>query len=155
MIKFSKKILSAAVLSLAFIAPSIQAQEPPPPGPGFAHHPKMGFKHALRYLDLTQAQHDKIFEIHHKDEPKFYKIREQAREIHDQIDDLRMTQTFDVNKARDLYTKLSAVEVELKTAKFAQEAEIYNVLTAEQKAELKKLCDAAHQYAPMRRGKRR
>lgn len=160
MIQLSKKILSAAALSLSlsFAVIPAQAQEFAPAGHpvGFVgHHHKMGLQHVLHFLDLSQAQNDKIFEIRHKNEPTFYKNREKARAIHEQIDDLRMNQNFDTAKARALYTQLAEVEVDIKTAKFAQEAEIYNVLTAEQKAELKKLCDAAHQNTPMRRGKRR
>ena len=47
--------------------------------------------------------------------------------------------------ARALYTQLANTKADIKIAEFSQDAEIYDVLTADQKAELKKLCDAAHQ----------
>lgn len=149
---FNKKLLSAAALSLSLCfatSGKAQTQELPPGHPPvnsafMAHHAKMGFEHALMQINITQAQKDKIFDIRHKNEPSLYKTHQQIRAVKEQINELRMKQNFDIAKARGLYTQLANLEAESKIAKFEQDAEIYNVLTNEQKAELKKLCDTAH-----------
>lgn len=149
-----KKIFSVTALSLSLaIASSAQAQAPamapmfahPQMGGFAAHRQGMGLHHALQFLNLSAEQNDKIFEIRHKNEPNFYKSRQKVIEIQQQIDELKMSQNFDVTKARALYIQLANTKADIKIAEFSQDAEIYDVLTADQKAELKKLCDAAHQ----------
>jgi len=147
-VKLSWKKLSvlAAVgatllLMTAVVVFSQGPQEPPRPG-GFGHGPGRhggpghhdGFG-PLAGLNLTDAQKEQIKTIHEKSAESTRQLREQMRTLHENQRDA-MTATFDEAAVRAAAEARARIQVELEVAHARTRAEVENVLTPEQKAQL-------------------
>lgn len=97
------------------------------------------FFHLLHKIDLTAEQKDKIGEIKRS---KKSENRDEFKELHNlsmQLDDLKINQNFDSNKAKNLIKQIAEKREKIDLENFNTEKQIYDILTDNQKQQLKKL----------------
>lgn len=85
-------LASSAALGLA---PAAQAQDMP----GHGMH-RGGPMMMLRGLDLTQAQRDQVFQIHHDQEPAVHEQMKQVHQAREDLMQLARADNFDEGRAR-------------------------------------------------------
>jgi periplasmic protein CpxP/Spy len=111
-------------------------------GPGMGHGGPHG---ALRGLDLTDEQRDKIFDIQYARQPAMRdKMKEMARS-REEIGKLVASASFDVKRVRELAGAQAKIMTDLIVLHAETDNKIYNLLTPEQQ---KKYAEAV----PARRG---
>jgi len=128
----------AAALCATALAFSVAAHAQP--GPDGMHGGRHGGAHgqmrALRHLDLTEAQRDQIFKIHHDQAPAF---REQMKKVHAARESLQTLARADrlddaaVRRAADAQAKAIA---DLAVMRVQTHNKVRALLTAEQKQKL-------------------
>ncbi|MFY9559906.1 MAG: Spy/CpxP family protein refolding chaperone [Terriglobales bacterium] len=116
---------------------------------GMHHHGGMmgaefGFgDHMLGYfsdvLDLTQAQQDQAKAIMEKEKPTIHPLMQQLMQFHKDMSKLEDSGTFDEAKVRALAAQSSQTMTELIVQKARIQAELMQVLTADQKTKLQQL----------------
>lgn len=112
-----------------------KADMPPPP-----HHPPGAFHpRVFEQLNLTDAQQTQIREIMDNSRTAAEQYHEKMRENHDAMKSVVEAGTFDESAARELLGKESAVKIELDLIHLRTDNQIYNLLTAEQKARFETL----------------
>ena len=106
-----------------------------------------GFEHMLGYysdaLDLTSAQQDQIKAIWAKEKPAMQPLHQQMKDFHTQMNQLTESATFDEAKVRALAAQQSQVMTEMAVQHARIKSEMFQVLTADQKAKFQKL-EAKH-----------
>jgi Spy/CpxP family protein refolding chaperone len=145
--KLARKTIAAA-LCAGGLGLAIGAHAQPAPegmhGPqhaGMHHgwhggHGEMGGMRALRALDLTEAQRDQIFKIHHDQAPAFRDQMKKVRASRDELQKLALADKLDqaaVRRAADTQAKALS---DLAVMRVQTMNRVRALLTPEQKAKL-------------------
>ncbi|MBV6272080.1 Spy/CpxP family protein refolding chaperone [Alcaligenaceae bacterium CGII-47] len=88
-------------------------------------------------LDLSEAQRDQIFKIHHDQAPEMFKLKNSQRAAATKLRELSRAATFDEANAQALATELGQAQGQLALLRAKQHAQIQAVLTPEQREQLK------------------
>ncbi|MBA3915317.1 MAG: Spy/CpxP family protein refolding chaperone [Acidobacteriales bacterium] len=127
--------LTIAALALSLVAGIAVAQGPGPHG-----HEGLFSGHMMEfftdYLSLTDAQQAQIKAIADKERPAGAPLMEQMMQSHQAMTALVTSGNFDEAKARAIATQQSQTMVEMEAQKAKTEAEMYQVLTTDQKTKL-------------------
>jgi periplasmic protein CpxP/Spy len=94
------------------------------------------FRHMLKQLDLTSAQHDQVKAIWQKEKPTLQPLMQQMRQNRSAMKALEASGPFDEAKTRALATQNSQTMVELQVEHARIKSEIMQILTPDQKAKL-------------------
>jgi protein CpxP len=105
-------------------------------GPHGFGGPGGDFRHMLKQLDLTSAQHDQVKAIWAKEKPTLQPLMQQMRQNHSAMSALEASGSFDEAKTRALATQNSQTMIELQVEHARIKSEIMQILTADQKAKL-------------------
>ena len=105
-------------------------------GPHGFGGPSGDFRHMLKQLDLTSAQHDQVKAIWAKEKPTLQPLMQQMRQNHSAMSALEASGSFDEAKTRALATQNSQTMIELQVEHARIKSEIMQILTADQKAKL-------------------
>lgn len=100
---------------------------------------KSSFFILLHKIDLTAEQKDKIAEIRKN---KKSQNRDDFKALHElllQLEDVKINQNFDSNKAQNLIKQINEKNEKIDLENFNTEKQIYDILTTEQKQQLKKI----------------
>ena len=145
-IRFRFLIAALTVLLGTAIAKSQTAEDTPPPPPMHGHHFDMGgpmghfFAAKLNLTDEQKAQAKSIWE---KERPTVRPLMQQERQL-----DLQLRQyvegNFDQAKVQALAAQKAQVQTQLTVEQTRIHNEIYQILTADQKTQLKQL-EAQHE----------
>lgn len=115
------------------------------------HDAAGGMRHALRALDLTEAQRDQIFKIQHEQAPAFRDPMKRVRASHDELHKLAIAEPFDaaaVRRAADTQAKAMA---DLAVLRAQTTNRVRAVLTPEQRAKLDQMHEQRrHGHPPAR-----
>jgi periplasmic protein CpxP/Spy len=129
-----RTLAAALTLCLSATFAVSQTAKPVHHGPG---------DHLLGYytdvLDLTDAQQTQIKAILTKEKPTIEPLMEQLRQTHTQMRQLEESKTFDEAKVRALAAQQSQSMVDLAVEKSRMKNEMFQLLTADQKAKLQKM----------------
>ncbi|MBT0963520.1 Spy/CpxP family protein refolding chaperone [Denitromonas iodatirespirans] len=107
----------------------------------------------LRGLDLTEAQRDQIFELKHAQMPKMRDQVKVMRELRGQLRDAAMSDAYDAAKVKALTEQQAAAMAAMTQLRLANQHAVYQVLTAEQREQLKSRRAArAERRGDMRQG---
>jgi len=92
-----------------------------------------------RQIGLTDAQRDQIKNIaaSHNDEWKV--LFDRARTAHDALGDAIIADTIDEAAIRQKSAEVAAIDADLAVARAHAHAEVFQILTADQKAQVKKM----------------
>jgi protein CpxP len=90
------------------------------------------------YLDLTDAQQAQAKEIMAKEEPAIKPYRDQLKQAHEQLWQIVQSGNFDEAKVRSLAAQNSQATTELLVLETRMHSDLYQILTADQKAKLNK-----------------
>jgi len=101
-----------------------------------------GERGMMRGLDLTEAQKDKIFQLRHDLEPKMREQMKAAQAADQALRDMMDKGEYDAGKVKTLTEQRAAAMSQMAQMKFANQNEVYGLLTDEQKTELKKRKEA-------------
>lgn len=129
----------AGLLAVVFTTAMAFAQ-----GGGKAHTRRADFgEHLLSYytdvLDLTDAQQTQIKAIMTKEKPTIQPLIQQLAQTHDQMRQLEESSTFDETKVRAVAAQQAQTTTDLMVEKAKAKNEMFQILTADQKAKLQKL----------------
>jgi Spy/CpxP family protein refolding chaperone len=142
--KLYRKTIAAALCAggLGLAAAGAYAQPAPDGGHGFEqrgmhHHMRGGGEmRGLRALNLSEAQRDQIFKIHHDQAPAFRDQMKKVRASREELQKLARADKFDqaaVRRAAD--TQAKAIS-EMAVMRVQAQNQVRSVLTPEQKAKL-------------------
>jgi Spy/CpxP family protein refolding chaperone len=143
-IRFRLLIAAMAVLlgtAIAKAQTTDEATAPPPPmhGHGYAMH---GHDHMMGFfskaLNLTDDQKAQMKTIMQKEHPAMKPLMQQQRQIDQQLRQY-VEGTYDEAKVRALAAQKSQIEVELTVAHTRIHNEMYQLLTTDQRAQLKEM----------------
>ncbi len=152
----------AAVVAVGHASAQDQnTNQPPPPfmgrGPGrggpMGQGGPMGMLPMLpREIQLTDAQRDQVRSIAdtHRDEWKA--LADRARSAHDALNNAVTAETVDETTIRAKSADVAAVEGDMAVARAHAHAEVWQILTADQKAKLKELKAQFSSRRPSPRG---
>jgi Spy/CpxP family protein refolding chaperone len=147
-IRFRLLIASMAVLLASLVANAQTSDDaaPPPPMHGYAHaygmhDHMMGF--FSKALNLTDDQKAQMKAILQKEHPAMKPLMQQERQIDAQLRQY-VEGTYEDVKVRALAAQKSQVQIELTVAETLTHNELYQVLTTEQRAQLKEM-EAKHE----------
>jgi len=134
-------IAAMAVLMASTIVKSQTAEDAPPPPPmhghGFGMHGQMmGF--FARKLNLTDDQKAQMKTIMEKERPTMKPLMQQDQQIEQQLRQY-VEGTFDEAKVQALAAQKAQIQAQMTIAQTRTHNEMYQVLTADQKAQLKQL----------------
>jgi periplasmic protein CpxP/Spy len=115
-------------------------------GPGMGHGGPHG---ALRGVDLTDEQRDKVFDIQYAQQPAMRDRMKEMTRSREEIGKLVASKSFDVKRVRELAGAQAKIMTDLIVLHAETDNKIYNLLTPEQQ---KQYADAA---PGMRGGQRR
>lgn len=154
-ISFRLLIAALAVLLGTAIAKSQTAEDTPPPPPMHRHHSDMGgpmgrfFAAKLNLSDDQKAQAKAIWQ---KEAPTMKPLMQQKRQL-----DLQLRQyvegTFDQAKVQAIATQKAQLDAQMTVERTRIHNEMYQILTADQKAQLKQL-EAQHEARMQQRMQR-
>jgi periplasmic protein CpxP/Spy len=140
--KFNRFRTLAAALTVCLCATFAVSQTVKP-----VHHGGPA-EHMLGYytdmLDLTDAQQTQIKAIMTKEKATFEPLMEQLRQTHSQMRQFEEAATFDEAKVRTTAAQQSQTMIDLAVEKARMKNEMFQVLTADQKAKLQKM-EARHE----------
>jgi periplasmic protein CpxP/Spy len=143
-IRFRLLIAAMAVLLSSAIAKSQTTTDTPPPMHGHEfgmHDDMMGF--FSKALNLTDDQKTQMKAIMQKEHPAMKPLKQQEHQIDQQLRQY-VEGTYDDAKVRALATQKSQIEVELTVAHTRIHNEMYQLLTPEQRTQLKEM-EAKHE----------
>ena len=143
-IRFRLLIAFLTVLTGSVIAKAQTAEDAPPPPPMHGHHMAMdmsmeGHLHFLAAkLNLTDDQKTQMKAIMQKERPTMQPLRQQEHQI-----DLQLRQfvegNFDQEKVTALATQKAQIQAQLTVEQTRIHNELYQLLTADQKTQLKQM----------------
>ncbi len=87
-------------------------------------------------IDLSEAQQDKLFQLHHQQAPAIYAQQKAARKAAEALKALIGTPDYTPAKARDLAQALAKAHAELSLLRAQSEHEFLSMLTEEQKKQM-------------------
>jgi Spy/CpxP family protein refolding chaperone len=142
--------LALALAASAAIGSQIAAQDQPTGrpdrpsmgrrgGPGAFRGPGGPLMLPLRRLNLTDVQRDQVRSIFASHRQETQPLTERARNARQALQTAITADTFEEGTIRARSSELSAIETELAISRARLHGEIVGILTADQKAELKKL----------------
>lgn len=147
-IRFRLIVAALAVLLGTALAKAQTADAPPPP-PSHIHAP-MG-QHMLDYftkqLNLTEDQQNQAKALMQKQMGTMKPLFQQQRQIEKQLHELAESDTFDAAataKVQTLATQKAQLEAQLTVAQTQMHNQLYQLLTPDQRTQLKQL-EATHQ----------
>jgi len=134
-------IAAMAVLMASTIVRSQTAEDTPPPPPmhghGFGMHGRMmGF--FAQKLNLTDVQKAQMKTIMEKERPTMKPLMQQDRQIEQQLRQY-VEGTFDEAKVQALAAQKAQIQAQMTIAQTRTHNEMYQVLTADQKTQLKQM----------------
>jgi len=135
-----QRLLLATALAGALPLAAYAQPAPPVAGPGMPGGPGMheGGPGFLRGLDLSEAQRDKIFAIHHALAPQMRDKFKIVRKSHEDLRALSTSPQYDDAKAKALADAGARAMADIALLKARSEHDIYALLTPEQKAQAEK-----------------
>lgn len=127
----------------------------PPPGRpggpgGFGGPGGPGGGLPLRALDLTDAQKEQVKAIHEAERAKIEPYLKQLGDAHKALGEATAKGQFDEAQVRTIAATVAQAQVELTVSRARQDAAIYQILTAEQRAKLEQF--RAEHKPPQRPG---
>lgn len=131
----------AALVSLCLCATFALTQGPPPAHRGLGNHL---LSYYTDVLDLTDAQQTQMKAIWTKEEPTIQPLMQQLKSTHTQMQQLEEASTFNEAQVRTLASQQAQTMIDLAVEKSRMKNEMFQLLTADQKAKLQKL-EARHQ----------
>ena len=90
----------------------------------------------LRFLDLTDAQKEQVKAIHEAERTRIEPFVKQLGDTHKALAEATAKGQFDEAQVRAIATTAAQAQVELAVSRARQDAAIYQILTAEQRAKL-------------------
>jgi Spy/CpxP family protein refolding chaperone len=136
--------LTIAALAVTLIAGVAVSQAG---GPGHMHGGMYG-DHMLQFytdaLDLTDAQQAQAKDILARQKAAAEPLFKQMGQSHEAMTQLEQSGTFDETKVRVLAAQQSQNMIEMTVAEARAKSELYQILTAEQKAKLAKMAERHH-----------
>lgn len=145
-ISFRLLIAALAVLLGTAIAKSQTAEDAPPPPPMHGHHfgmeGPMGHFFAAK-LNLTDEQKAQAKAIWQKEAPTMKPLMQQERQLDQQLRPY-VEGTFDQAKVQAIAAQKAQVEAQMTVERTRIHNEMYQILTADQKAQLKQM-EADHE----------
>ena len=143
------------VSSIALGLPSLAHAQPAPTEGHGAHRIAMqrhhGGMHALRGLDLTEAQRDQIFKIHHDQAPAFREQMKKVRAAREELSRLARADRLDepqVRRAADAQAKAIS---DLAVMRAQTVNRVRAVLTPEQRTQLDQRREQRRGHGPRHR----
>ena len=135
---------------------------PPPGGPGGRFGGPGGPMGALgplgplmRRADLTDAQREQVRAVVESHRDEMQAIGERARPAHEALQAALTNATFDEDTIRARYAEVAIVEADAAVAQARVYSEVFQILTPEQQAQVKKLQEEMKERRPERgRGRR-
>ncbi len=109
--------------------------------------------HAMRALDLTEAQRDQIFKIRHDQAQAVYDQRKAERAAATKLRELSSAGTFDEAQAQSLAQELGKAQAQLALLRAQEHAKFLAVLTLEQREKLAELRERGPRGGMHREGK--
>jgi periplasmic protein CpxP/Spy len=133
-IRFRLLIAALVVMMGAAIARSQTADAPPIQGHAFGMRGPMGF--FSKYLDLTDAQREKMKAVLQKEHAA---MKPQMQQLHQMQTQLKQYEegTYDEAKVQALVTQQSQTLVQLKVQETRVHNELFQLLTPDQQAKMK------------------
>ena len=124
-------LASSIGLGLAPLAANAQ----PAGGEGMGHHRGHAMM-GLRGLNLTEAQRDQVFKIHHDQEPAVHEQMKQVQRSREDLRQLAMADRFDEARARQIADTQAKALANLAVMRAQTMARIREILTPEQRQRL-------------------
>ncbi len=129
-------LASSAALGLA---PAVHAQDMP----GHGMH-RGGPMMMLRGLDLTDAQRDQVFKIHHDQQPAVHEQMKQVRAAHETLMKLAAADNFDQAQARQAADAQAKALSTLALLRAQTAHQVRGILTPEQRTRLDQRSQQRH-----------
>ena len=154
-IRFRLLIAAIAVLLGTAIAKSQTAEDTPPPPPMHGHH--MGMEGPMGHffaakLNLTDDQKAQAKAIWQKEAPAMKPLMQQERQLDQQLRQY-VEGTFDQAKVQAIATQKAQLDAQMTVERTRVHNEMYQILTADQKAQLKQM-EADHEARMQQRMQR-
>jgi periplasmic protein CpxP/Spy len=124
-------LASSIGLGLAPLAADAQ----PTGGEGMGHHRGHAMM-GLRGLNLTEAQRDQVFKIHHEQEPAVHEQMKQVQRSRQDLRQLAMADRFDEARARQIADTQAKALANLAVMRAQTMSRIREILTPEQRQRL-------------------
>lgn len=150
-----KRFLVAAAVSLALPLAALAVSQRAGAcgvGPGMDGGRMPPFLHSL---NLSEAQHDRVFEIMHGQAPGMREKVKAARKAEESLRQLVWSTEYTEPKVRALSDASARATADLSLARAMAERQVYEALTAEQRSQLAKLKAAGKVPMDGRGGERR
>ncbi len=154
--KLRKKLIVVTLTLLSALAVAVFAGQgpggqrgpggPPPGRPGGPGGPGGGMP--LRFLDLTDAQKEQVKAIHEAERARIEPALKQMEEAHKALDAATAKGQFNESQVRAIAATIAQAQTELTVSRARQEAAVYQVLTAEQRAKLDKFREEHQRERP-------
>jgi periplasmic protein CpxP/Spy len=132
----TKLIVVLAMALAAAVAVSQTVNKTGHMGGGFPFGHTLGF--FADYLDLTNAQQTQVKDILAKQKPAIQPLMDQFKQSHDQLRQIAESGNFEEAKVRTIAGQQAQTMTELTVQKTRIEAELFQVLTPEQKTKMDK-----------------
>jgi len=143
-------LLALGVSAGVFASAQNTSQDPPPfrsggpgrwggPGRGGPGGPMGMLPMFGPQIGLTDAQRDQIKTIATAHSDEWKALADRARTAHEALNDAIIADTIDEASIRQKSAELAAVDADLAVARAHAHAEVFQILTADQKAQVKKM----------------
>jgi protein CpxP len=109
-------------------------------------------QHMTEYLNLTDAQQSQIKELMAKQKPAMQPLFQQMAQSHQQMLQLVTSGNFDESKARDIASQQAQTVTAMEVQKASLEAQIYQLLTPDQKTKAMQFISQQQQRWQQHRG---
>ena len=129
-------VLIGSVVAHSQTAESVSAPPPSMHGHGFGMGDHMGF--FAKQLNLTDEQQAQMKSIMQKEHPAMKPLMQQQRQLDEQLRQY-VEGTFDQEKVQALANQKAQIQAQMTVQETRIHNEMYQVLTADQKAQLKEL----------------
>ena len=104
----------------------------------------------MRQANLTEAQRDQVRGVIDSHRDEMQAIAERARPAHEALQAALTSETFDEGTIRARYADVASVEADAAVARARVYSEVFQILTAEQQAQVKKLQAEMRERRPER-----
>ena len=128
-------VASSIGLGLAPLAANAQPAAHPTGGEGMGHHRGHAMM-GLRGLNLTEAQRDQVFKIHHEQEPAMHEQMKKVQRSREDLRQLAMADRFDEARARQIADTQAKALANLAVMRAQTMSRIREILTPEQRQRL-------------------
>ena len=104
---------------------------------GQGHGQRGGMRHMVRGLDLSEQQRDQIFALMHEQRPVMRAKMKEVRNTRQALRALSLSDAFDEAAARQLATQGAQAAAEMAELRARTEARIFQLLTPEQREQVR------------------